>query len=76
MPTVEEQRKAERRAYLLSLRKGSFIQCDLAMRAVTIRAHGRTMDVTPPLSEAAIEAEKKAKADADYKWWLKSIGPW
>jgi hypothetical protein len=78
MPTVdvEAQRKAARRAYLKGLKRGDMIQCALPMRAVAMRCDGRLLDMTPEPSAAQIEAERKAKADADRAWFLKSLGPW
>ena len=69
----EAARREARRTYLKGLHKGSYIQASLGMQAVAMRCDGRLLDVTPERDAAQVEAEKKA---ADYRWWLKSLGPW
>jgi hypothetical protein len=71
MPITDSdlQRKAFKREYLRKLKRGDMVTLDLDMRAVAMKSGGRLMDVTPPRSAAAVEAdERRRKERADREW--------
>jgi hypothetical protein len=70
----QQQRRDARRAYLRSLKRGDMIQCALPMQSMLMKFGGRMVDVTPAREPAELEAERKAKADAEWReyWWRNS----
>jgi hypothetical protein len=69
MPSIDTASviKAQQRERMRNLRVGDFITLDAPPAPSVMVVNGKPMIMTPPRSEAEVEAERKAQADREWR---------